>query len=242
MYTGKEIEDAYEIHEIKYSLPKIVFDNLLIPFEISEAPRFFTEIRYHWAQKYIYFLYIECILDAYNYGEYFLPDNEINRAEFLKMVVNLKKLDLQKPIKEYELPFKDANPDLWYYKYLLIGKENGLITGYENGDFMPDNFIGRAEAIVMVIKAFNFTDQGDLIFNPFHDVTENWAIPSIVAAYNLGFIRGYNDEYGEFSGMFYPNKKLTRAEASKIVYSVYEYNRHGFFTNSYCKKKTIIQN
>lgn len=81
------------------------------------------------------------VLDGYADGT-FRPDRAITRAEFAKMAVSF-----YNERGEYEV---DAFPDIaehWARDYINCAAELGIIQGYEDGTFRPDQPITRAEAM-----------------------------------------------------------------------------------------------
>ena len=87
-----------------------------------------------------------------------------------------------------------------------------VINGYDDGSFMPNNSITRAEFLKMLTAAagIEITPQtGEL---PFNDVSEDdWYAPYIAAAYAGGITLGYED------GSFLPEAEITREEAAVMV-------------------------
>ncbi|MBI2634326.1 S-layer homology domain-containing protein [Candidatus Peregrinibacteria bacterium] len=88
----------------------------------------------------------------------------------------------------------------------------GIFTGYYDGAFKPEQPITRAEAIKVILKAFNEqvrTIEG-LNFG-FKDIdTFSWYTSYIGYALKLGIIQGYSD------GTFRPESSINRIEALKI--------------------------
>ena len=88
-------------------------------------------------------------------------------------------------------------------------EEYGVINGYEDGSFRPDNFITRAEFCKMVNVLFNFTDVG---VNDFTDVSyDDWYYRQVLIANEYEYINGFEDN------TFRGNNKITREQASAII-------------------------
>ncbi|WP_223110355.1 S-layer homology domain-containing protein [Paenibacillus sinensis] len=97
----------------------------------------------------------------------------------------------------------------WAEQQIKKWMDNGYISGYQNGEFKPNNQITRAELVVLINKSFGFTGQKEVRFS---DVTQkDWFYPEIVKASAAGYISGYSD------GTFGPNKKVTREEFAVIL-------------------------
>ena len=94
----------------------------------------------------------------------------------------------------------------------------GIINGYEDGTFQPDNDVTRAEFTAMLMRTMGAGSVGsasaaDL---PFSDISDqdssiSWAIPNINTAYGNGIINGYED------GTFRPNDNVLYEEAVKMI-------------------------
>ena len=98
------------------------------------------------------------------------------------------------------------NPNSRFINYLT---DRGLIGGFPDGTFRPDEGLTRAQAAAMLFRVAELppaeTSTG------FSDVpAEHWAAESINAATAAGFLGGYPD------GTFRPNAMLTRAEGISL--------------------------
>lgn len=87
----------------------------------------------------------------------------------------------------------------------------GILKGYEDGTFKPDEPITRAEACAIVAKLTNYTNE-NYNNSPFSDVTkDDWYFNYVVHCQIHNKVNGYED------GTFRPNNRLTRAEATKLL-------------------------
>lgn len=86
------------------------------------------------------------VINGYPNGA-FGPDANITRMEFVKMAVNCSTLTVP-PVSSS--PFSDVGTDYWGLPELSYAVQNGLVAGYPNGTFRPENQITRAEAIVIL--------------------------------------------------------------------------------------------
>lgn len=92
----------------------------------------------------------------------------------------------------------------------LVGK--GIINGYEDGTFKPDNTITRAEFAKMLILALSDGVTYTVTTDRFPDLAkDHWANVYINAAVSLGAINGYDD------GTFRPENPVTYGEAVKML-------------------------
>ncbi|MBN1494911.1 S-layer homology domain-containing protein [Candidatus Peregrinibacteria bacterium] len=96
----------------------------------------------------------------------------------------------------------------------------GIVEGYEDGTYKPDNTINRAEFTKILIESkYEDTQIDNCAFNEqFPDVALTaWYAKYVCMARNEGIVDGYAD------GTFKPGSLINFAEASKIIVNTYEY-------------------
>ncbi|MBU2524056.1 S-layer homology domain-containing protein, partial [Patescibacteria group bacterium] len=144
----------------------------------------------------------------------FMPDREISRSEFLKIVMKSSGTPIPESIEPGDLPFADVSPDDWFGIYVKSAYELGIIQGYDDEGgirFRPDANISRAEAMKILIKAFKI-DTSSTVDARFLDVpADAWFAEYINYAAQKGIVSGYTN------GNFGPQNNLTRGQAAKIV-------------------------
>lgn len=84
-----------------------------------------------------------------------------------------------------------------------------IAFGKENNNFVPNDFITRAEFAVMITRALGITEEEGA--NDFTDVSNEWYAEDISTAFVKGLINGRND------GKFYPNEKIQRKDMAVII-------------------------
>ncbi len=135
----------------------------------------------------------------------FGPSRSITRAEvasaFHRLLLD-KDTDMDKT-------FSDVAEDSWYYETVTALASMGLIGGYEDGTFRPDQAITRAEFAAMATR---FAKPSDAKKVTFTDVDkDSWYYDAVRTAVSYGWIGGYED------GTFRPEQKISRAEAIAIM-------------------------
>ena len=85
------------------------------------------------------------VLGGYADGT-FRPDAPISRAEFAKIAVSFTQ---NTGAAAYNY-FTDVKTTDWFAPYVTAAKDGGLIEGYSDGSFKPENQITRAEACAIV--------------------------------------------------------------------------------------------
>ncbi|WP_165921052.1 S-layer homology domain-containing protein [Paenibacillus albiflavus] len=99
----------------------------------------------------------------------------------------------------------------WAASAIIEGAKKEIVRGYPDGTFRPDANVTRAEFTVMLIKGIKAAEVSKAL--TFKDISNigSWAAPSVAAAVNLGFIKGYPDN------TFRPNDNITHAEMASMV-------------------------
>ncbi|MEB3283455.1 MAG: S-layer homology domain-containing protein [Lyngbya sp.] len=130
----------------------------------------------------------------------------------------------------------DVNQDL-YKQEIQQAVEKGLMSGFPQQQFRPQQALTREQLVSVVIELFYKVplENTNIPFptgqiptlpelpttvekNPFPDVDANrWSAAKIQLAREIGFIRGYKD------GLFRPDQAVTRAELMAMLWSVDRY-------------------
>lgn len=94
--------------------------------------------------------------------------------------------------------------------------ELGIIEGYPDRTFKPNNHITRAEFAAMVVKAFNIKSQtGEIQTGKvFKDTADHWGREAIATAYAHGIVSGYNET------TFGPNDYITQEQMAMMIVKV----------------------
>ncbi len=161
--------------------------------EITLIPdRFSDVISKHDNVKAIDYLREGGVLIGYSDGT-FQPDSSINRAEFLKIVMEVSEFE---PRGDYCYP--DVQ-DQWFAKYVCSAKDNGLVEGYPNGRFHPERNINIAEASKIVANMLEIEVEdlpdADTWFKQFIlSLEEKEAIPADIDTFGSDLTRGQMSE------------------------------------------------
>lgn len=138
----------------------------------------------------------------------FAPNNNLTRAEAATIVSSLL---TDKHLGVCTASFSDVSAGDWYYQSVTLLSSLGILNGYEDGTFRPNQTITRAE-FVTILSSFFAPVEGTARFQ---DVpATHWALKNISSANARGWINGYDD------GTFRPDKTITRAEAVTVMNAV----------------------
>jgi hypothetical protein len=125
--------------------------------------------------------------------------------------------------------FKDVISSEWYADDVSTAADFGLIAGYEDGNFRPQNKITRQEAMTMIARAMQVTDlkeklvksdQSTNALTSFKDADDvaNWAKEGAILSVASKVINGRTIELLE------PQAFITRAEVVAIVQRLLQYS------------------
>ncbi|MGB3760907.1 MAG: S-layer homology domain-containing protein [Rivularia sp. (in: cyanobacteria)] len=101
--------------------------------------------------------------------------------------------------------FYDVSSNYWAASFIQELAQRGVIAGFPDGSFRPDQPVTRSEFAAMIRKAFNKQQERQPI--NFVDVSSNyWAYSAIQEAYSTGFLSGYPGQ------VFRPTQNIPREQ------------------------------
>ncbi len=132
-------------------------------------------------------------LDSTTYN----PNGAITRAEFVDLANSASTL-VEGPDA---ISFKDVGEDHFYYSSIIAAASSGLVNGYEDSTFRPDNTITRAEVVTVINRLLGLTATEKTVSmshieNTFKDISTHWARLNILMASNSNV---HGDYYYEAS-------------------------------------------
>lgn len=111
------------------------------------------------------------------------------------------------------IPFTDISGH-WAEEFILQGVATGIIKGYPDGTFKPENIVTRTQAASFLVRTLGLeADEAA----PFKDTQglDKAMQAEIGAAYKFGIVKGS-------AGKFNPNEPVTRAHLALMVKRSYE--------------------
>ncbi|WP_405079938.1 cadherin-like beta sandwich domain-containing protein [Paenibacillus chitinolyticus] len=100
----------------------------------------------HWASKSVGAVFDSKLMDGYPDGKFY-PDRILTRAEMATILVKLRQL----PGVQGASAFTDLQGH-WAAENIRKAEKAGLLSGYEDGTFRPDQALTRAQAVVIFNK------------------------------------------------------------------------------------------
>jgi len=189
-------------HNTYESLPDAFSDTPL-----GKAAKFTDVTQSHWAKTYIDEATARGVISGYPDGT-FLPDKEMNRAEFATMLWNMA----GKPKTRANLPFADVTIGDWYYNQIAWAYENGYIAGVTEKEFRPMALVTREQAMTILYRYASNPDAGYAMIG-YTDVADisSYAVHAMNWAVDAGIISGVDQM------RLAPKANATRAQLSTII-------------------------
>ena len=163
------------------------------------------------------------LMNGYAETDLFGPNDTITRAQVAQVLFNMAggRADMDLGEGAYnELygykSFDDVNGKMWYGKAIAWAKAAGIVTGYGDGTFAPENNITREEFATMLAryaqKYGNYTAGSAADFAAYGDASavDSWAAEYVAWAVKGGYM-------GKNTNVLTPLANMTRAEAAAMV-------------------------
>lgn len=127
--------------------------------------------------------------------------NDVTRAEFTKMVVTASTAGDGAAQKTFS-PYSDVTNSHWAAGYIKTARDLGLINGYLDGTFRPNNSVTLVEAVTICLKNLGYTDS---------DFTAGYPEAQMSLYYQLNLNDGISAA---------TNDKLTRRQCAYLIYNM----------------------
>lgn len=100
------------------------------------------------------------IISGFPDGTY-KPDEPVTRAQFAKIIVSALGVGEAANYAAGATKFADVPADHWATGYINVAVDVGVINGYPDGTFLPENQVTFAEAIKMIVAALGYTPKAE---------------------------------------------------------------------------------
>ena len=165
-----------------------------------------------WFNSYVANVYEKGIMTGLSETSFGAYDN-LARAQFALILYRMN----DEPAVTFEQKFHDVPANIWYTDAVLWASDEGVVTGYSNGNFGPGDNINREQMAVMMYryansKGYDTSQKADI--SKFNDASRvsDFAQEAMKWAYGNGIITGkYNETALE------PQGNATRAECATII-------------------------
>ncbi len=110
--------------------------------------------------------------------------------------------------------FSDTHQGYWSYDAIMALKKVGILVGYPDGTFKPDENVTRAEFTAMITKALGLRDTQDFSISIYNDLSpKHWAYRDIQIASH------FNVMHGTPEGNYMANGQVKRVEVIMTIMS-----------------------
>ena len=173
-----------------------------------------------WYYNAVKYVYENNIIKGYNDTK-FGPNDKITRGQFVTVLYRME----GEPSISGKTKFKDVqDTSKFYYKAVKWAEDKKVISGYDNGNFGPEDKITREQLAVILYKYAKYKRKDVSATNnlsKFADTNKisSWATLQVKWAVGAGVITGNNVTPPTLN----PKGYATRAEASAMI-------------EKYCKK------
>lgn len=162
---------------------------------------------YSWAEEAIRGLHNNGVINGDENGK-FNPSKSITRAEFIKMIVSMFKVE-----GTSDISFKDVSANDWFYEYVNKAVATGIIKGDGADRFRPESPITREEMAVILHRVMGFKQpSSSKAFDDDGDIS-HYARAAVYSLRDKGIISGKGEN------QFDPKGLVTRAEGAKLLWS-----------------------
>jgi hypothetical protein len=125
--------------------------NYIPPTPDGSAP--FIDISGHWAEAWIETLYDEGLAHGYE-DQTYRPNSPVTRAEMAAFILMANHDASYSPPPLIGGAFNDIS-DHWAEAWIEQLKEDGIVSGYPDGSYRPEETIRRSEIAVYVLRGFD---------------------------------------------------------------------------------------
>lgn len=130
----------------------------------------------------------------------FNPNRNVTRAQMAAILCRM--LGESERTSANEREFTDVPTSYWAYNNIMMATSLGIINGYNDGSFRPDNAVTYEQAVTMIIRAVGGEDEAQ----------SEGGYPSgyLVVAKNNDLLNGLNRDMGT---------PMTRSDVAIVIYN-----------------------
>ena len=144
----------------------------------------------------------------------FAPSSEMTRGMFVTVLGRMAGIDRSQYTKS---KFKDVQSGMWYSTYVNWAASVGIVSGFEDGKFLPEANIDREQVAVMLNS---YITNQNITLTPNPNARESYSDESSVSDWaksGVALMRASGIFAGDTSGKFYPQNSATRAEIANVI-------------------------
>lgn len=195
------------------------YNNGMVTFRTNHLSKFevgYNQVNFEdvtgWAEDYITYLAARKVINGVGNNK-FLPQENITRAEFVKMLAVLSSDVIS---KESVSHYTDVSYNDWYAPYISWAAKNGYVLGMSETIFAPNENITR-EQMAVIIHRFTVDRNIKLYFSEEYKLFDDAFEISTYARDSVNALSSASIISGKGNNKFEPKKNATRAESSKML-------------------------
>lgn len=195
---------------IRFNPDPVDTHGAIFQYPSSKASGYANDILQSPQRDFIVDLYERKIVSGINGGETFGPQQLLNRAEMLKII--MESFGLYLDLSLVSDPFPDVPKGQWFAGYFDIAERRGVITGYPDGTARPGQNVSRVEALAMATRAasVNLDEARDHVPQFVDFYPNEWWAPVVRWADMYGILDSTQTELK-------PAETITREEMAEIA-------------------------
>ena len=173
----------------------------------SAATTRFSDITDNYTATAVETLRLMGVLDGYGDGT-FRPNAVLTRAQFCKMAVYA--MDGSSELGRYSTVtiFPDVKPSLWAASYINMAAKKGVIAGFADGKFKPNQTVTAGQAVTILMRGLGYKDE---------NMGGVWPQGYMAEAKTCGLLKS--------TGITSAYSALTRGQAAKLFLNLFEAKR-----------------
>lgn len=200
--NGKTINITYAFDSKAATSACVEIDEAMViaPFRVITTNsddlnyRPFKDILNTEADNYIRHLHDIGITNGFSDGT-FKPENTLTRAEAAVMLSTALNLQLDSKV-DLSNKFKDTS-NHWAKKYIAAVVDKGIMTGFTDKTFRPNNKITVAEVCTIISKSFKFKTTSQGVYTKLKK--DQWYSPYVQNIFNLQILTPNDSIYKQFN-------------------------------------------
>lgn len=175
----------------------------------------FTDIDDMWYVPAIEFALANGIMQGFP-DDTFKPNESMTRAQLAQILYNL---DGKPEVTATESGFIDVAENAWYFAPIMWAAENGIVNGYPDGTFKPNEPVTREQMVAMIYRFIAYkgisTDAaGDCSRFKDGDTVSPWFETEVAWAVGVGLLAG------DSNSMLNPTGNTRRCEAAQMFMNI----------------------
>ena len=182
----------------------------------KENTKYFEDMPGDWSDEYIQFVGDRQIMIGVTDTQ-FDPEGKVTRNQFVTVLGRMYERSFGGVVDSGTHDFADVDysPNSWYGKYVDWAARSGLILGYGDGNFGPNDYVTREQMMTIIYRFAKFLEvdhapNAQLTYSDAAEISD-WALDAVRFCVDEGILSG-ND-----NGAFNPAKEATRVQMATVI-------------------------